>query len=48
MTTDPETRAELIATVRRFVEGEVLPVASDLEHADEYPAAIVAGMREMG
>jgi alkylation response protein AidB-like acyl-CoA dehydrogenase len=46
--TDPETRAELIAGVRRFVEGEVLPVASDLEHADEFPADIVAGMREMG
>ena len=47
-TPDPEVRAELIATVRRFVEREVLPVASDLEHADEYPTAIVAGMREMG
>ena len=46
--TDPETRQELIATVRRFVEREVLPVASELEHADEYPEAIVAGMRELG
>ena len=48
MATDPEIRAELIATVRRFVEREVLPVASELEHADEYPVAIVEGMREMG
>lgn len=46
--TDPETRQELIATVGRFVEREVLPVASELEHADEYPEAIVAGMRELG
>jgi len=46
--TDPEIRVELIATVRRFVEREVLPVASDLEHADEFPTAIVAGMRDMG
>ena len=41
-------RSELIAGVRRWVEREVLPVASDLEHADEYPAALVAQMREMG
>lgn len=47
-TTDPEIRDELIATVRRFVEREVLPVASDLEHADEYPADIVDGMRALG
>jgi alkylation response protein AidB-like acyl-CoA dehydrogenase len=46
--TDPEVRAELVGTVRRFVEREVVPVASDLEHADEYPAAIVDGMRDLG
>jgi alkylation response protein AidB-like acyl-CoA dehydrogenase len=46
--TDPQTREELVATVRRFVEREVLPVASDLEHADEYPVDIVAGMRDLG
>ena len=38
----------MIATVRRFVERDVLPVASDLEHADEYPEALVATMRELG
>ncbi len=48
MPTDSEVRRELVATVRRFVEREVLPVASELEHADEYPAAIVDGMRELG
>jgi len=46
--TDPETREQLVATVRRFVEREVLPVASDLEHADEYPEQIVGGMRDLG
>ena len=46
--TDPEIRADLIANVRRWVEREVLPIASDLEHADEYPAALVQQMREMG
>ena len=48
MPTDPEVRAEVVATARRFVAREVLPVASDLEHADTYPEAIVAGMRDLG
>ena len=46
--TDPALRAELVATVRRFVERDVLPTASELEHADEYPAELVATMRELG
>ena len=46
--TDPATRDELVATVRRFVTRTVLPVASDLEHADEYPADLVATMRDLG
>jgi alkylation response protein AidB-like acyl-CoA dehydrogenase len=48
MATDPEMRAELVGTVRRFVEREVIPVASELEHANEYPAGIIAGMRDLG
>ena len=48
MTTDPEIRGELRATVRRWVEREVLPVASDLEHADEFPEALVEQMKAMG
>ncbi|MCZ7527990.1 MAG: acyl-CoA dehydrogenase family protein [Acidimicrobiia bacterium] len=48
MPTDPDVRAELVATVRRFVEREVAPVALELEHADEYPAALVEQMRELG
>ena len=46
--TDADVRAEIIETVRRFVAKEVIPVASDLEHADEFPADIVAQMRELG
>jgi butyryl-CoA dehydrogenase len=46
--TDPEVREEIVQTVRRFVAKEVLPVAGDLDHADEYPAEIIAGMRELG
>jgi butyryl-CoA dehydrogenase len=47
-TIDQEVRDELRATVRRWVEREVLPVASDFEHADEYPEAIVEQMKAMG
>ncbi len=39
---------EIVATVRDWVEREVMPVASDLEHADEYPTELVAAMKEMG
>ncbi len=46
--TDPEIRAEMIQTVRRFVAREVIPVASDLEHADQYPEAIVEQMKQLG
>ena len=46
--TDDDVRLEIIDTVRRFVAKEVLPVASDFEHDDRYPADIVAGMRELG
>jgi butyryl-CoA dehydrogenase len=48
VTVDQETRDELRATVRRWIEREVVPVAGDLEHADEYPAEIVEQMKAMG
>ncbi len=43
-----ETQEQILSAVRRFVEKDVLPVASELEHRDEYPAALVRTMREMG
>jgi alkylation response protein AidB-like acyl-CoA dehydrogenase len=39
---------DVIDAVRRFVDRDVIPVASELEHADEYPHALVAKMRELG
>jgi butyryl-CoA dehydrogenase len=45
---DDSVRAEIVETVRRFVANEVIPVAPDLERADEYPDEIVAQMRDMG
>src|SRR5690348_15416592 len=47
-TTDPEIRREVVETVRRFVAREVIPVASEMEHADEFPDDIVQQMRELG
>lgn len=38
----------IIETVRDFVEKEVIPVANEMEHRDEYPEAIVEKMKEMG
>jgi butyryl-CoA dehydrogenase len=46
--TDDDVRREIIETVRRFVAKEVLPVAGDLERRDEFPAEIVAQMRDLG
>jgi alkylation response protein AidB-like acyl-CoA dehydrogenase len=39
---------EVVATVRDWVEREVYPVASQYEHADEFPAPLVDGMKELG
>lgn len=38
----------IIGTIRRFVEKEVMPVASELEHRNEYPHDLVRQMKEMG
>jgi alkylation response protein AidB-like acyl-CoA dehydrogenase len=43
-----EVQREILATVRAFVDREVLPVATELEHRDEYPTAIVEGLTELG
>ena len=39
---------EIVATIRDWVDREVIPVASELEHADEFPTGLVAQMRELG
>jgi alkylation response protein AidB-like acyl-CoA dehydrogenase len=43
-----DIQREILATVRDFVDREILPNATELEHADSYPEAIVKGMAEMG
>jgi alkylation response protein AidB-like acyl-CoA dehydrogenase len=43
-----EIQQEILATVRDFVDREIIPVATELEHADAYPAEIVEGMKKLG
>src|SRR2546428_12830853 len=43
-----DEQREIVATVRDFVDTEVIPVADELEHRDEYPEKIVEQMKEMG
>lgn len=43
-----DIQIEILAAVRDFVNKEIIPVANELEHADEYPQAIVDGLKELG
>jgi alkylation response protein AidB-like acyl-CoA dehydrogenase len=43
-----DTQKAIIETVRDLVENEVIPIADELEHKDEYPEKIVEHMKEMG
>ena len=43
-----DVQQEIIATVKSFVEKEIIPHAQELEHSDTYPQDIVDGMKEMG
>src|SRR3954454_11276757 len=43
-----EIQTEILSAVRTFVDKEIIPYATDLEHKDEFPEAIVEGMKEMG
>ncbi|REK11218.1 MAG: acyl-CoA dehydrogenase [Planctomycetota bacterium] len=48
MADSDKIRADIVASIRQFVKREVLPVASELEHADAYPSQIVEGMKQLG
>jgi alkylation response protein AidB-like acyl-CoA dehydrogenase len=43
-----DIQIEILAAVHDFVNKEIIPVANELEHADEYPQAIVDGLKELG
>ena len=39
---------QIIRAVKTFVDREVVPVATEMEHRDEYPHALVERMKELG
>jgi alkylation response protein AidB-like acyl-CoA dehydrogenase len=41
-------RTEIVSVIRDWVDREVIPVASELEHADTYPEELVEQMKELG
>jgi alkylation response protein AidB-like acyl-CoA dehydrogenase len=43
-----DDQTEILGAVRTFVDEKILPVATELEHADEYPTEIVEGLKELG
>src|SRR5918995_7427666 len=43
-----DIQTEILGAVRQFVEKEIIPVATELEHKDEYPTDIVEGLKELG
>ena len=43
-----DVQQEILATVRDFVDREILPVAGDLERRDAYPTEIVEGLKDLG
>ncbi|WNV76641.1 acyl-CoA dehydrogenase family protein [Geodermatophilus sp. DSM 44513] len=43
-----DVQQEILATVRTFVDKEIIPHAQELEHADAYPTDIVEGLKDLG
>ncbi len=43
-----EEQQEILKLVRQFVDEQIIPVATELEHKDEYPTEIVEGLKELG
>ena len=43
-----DERQLVVKTVKRFVTEEVMPVASKMEHHDQYPDSLVEQMKELG
>src|SRR5690348_10873138 len=43
-----EVQEEILKTIREFVDDRIIPVAQELEHADEYPQQIIDDLKELG
>ena len=48
MFTPDKVQQHIVASIRAFVARHVIPVASALEHKDEYPHDIINGMKDLG
>jgi alkylation response protein AidB-like acyl-CoA dehydrogenase len=48
MGTGDKLQRDVVEGIRQFVERKIIPVASQLEHNDEYPSEIVEGLKELG
>jgi len=43
-----DLQTEILSTVHTFVDKEIVPYATELEHKDAFPDAIVDGMKQLG
>jgi alkylation response protein AidB-like acyl-CoA dehydrogenase len=43
-----DVQRDIVGAVREFVDDQILPVATALDHADEYPDQIVGGLKQLG
>ncbi len=43
-----DVQEEILKTIRQFVEQKIIPVATELEHKDEYPTEIVEELKQIG
>nr|WP_246535604.1 acyl-CoA dehydrogenase family protein [Nocardioides aquaticus] len=43
-----EDQNAILKAVEQFVDERIIPVAQELEHADEYPTEIIEGLKELG
>jgi alkylation response protein AidB-like acyl-CoA dehydrogenase len=43
-----ELQRDILKAVREFTDDEIIPVATELDHSDTYPAGIVEGLRRLG
>lgn len=48
MALDPDTLAQLLEAIRRFVDERLIPAEAEVAETDAIPAGIVAEMRELG
>jgi alkylation response protein AidB-like acyl-CoA dehydrogenase len=48
VSTDPDVRNQIVATVRDFVRNEIAPIAQKYDNEDIYPHHLIGPMREMG